>query len=150
MEWALVISLSLNLLSILVYFNVPEFLQEIFIKKIEYKYNIKLDRINKHNEILPELFYVVSEAIAYYNLNYSGNTLYQSDMIRYAKLKNFITKNQFFIPAHIKDLSREIEDKVLECMTLKYGKDKNLATCEDELIKLQDQLEEKIQSILAN
>lgn len=150
MEWALVISLSLNILSILVYFNIPEFLQEIFIKKIEYKYNIKLDRINKHNEILPELFYTVSEAIAYHNQNYSGNTFIKRDMIKYAKLKNFITKNQFFIPAHIKDLSREIEDKVWECMRLKHDKDKNLSICEDELIKLQNQLEEKIQAILAN
>lgn len=137
MEWTLIISLSLNILSVLVYFNIPEFLQDIFIKKIEYKYDIKLDKKSKHNEILPELFYTVSEAVAYYDMNYSGDSLNQYDLMKYAKLKNFITKNQFFMPEHIKDLAREIEHKTLDCMTAKREKAEDLATHEEELKRLQ-------------
>lgn len=162
MNWTLIISISLNIVSILVYFSVPEFLQQLFIKNIEYKYDVKLNRINRHNEVLPELFYKVSRAVSYYDFNYTGETYNKRDLIEYAELKNFITQNQFFIPTDIRDISREIEDEILEFM---YFKNKIMTTAggeevenmalkqtksKEKLNSLIDELEEKIYRIIKN
>lgn len=162
MNWTLIISIALNIVSILVYFSVPEFLQQLFIKNIEHKYDVKLNRINRHNEVLPELFYKVSGAVSYYDINYTGQTYHERDLIAYAELKNFITQNQFFIPKDIRDISREIEDEILEFMSFKNktattagGEEvENMALkqrkSKEKLNRLIDELEEKIYRVIEN
>lgn len=160
MEWVTIISIALNIVSVLVYFKIPEFIQSLFIRRIEHKYDIKLDKINRHNKVLPELFYKAAGVVSYYDFNYSGKTYNRRDLIEYSEYKNFITQNQFFLPADIRNTSRDIEDEILEFIyyknkttTLPGGDEvEEMAIKQEEskkkLNKSLDDLEEKIYRVI--
>lgn len=160
MDWITIGSIALNIVAVLSYFKIPDLLQHSFVKRMDHKFKIKLDKINRNYEVLPELFYYVAATISYYDFNYSGNTYSKNDFLQYAKLKNFITQNQFFMSDDIKQLAREIENEVFDFINYKHRAESAIDQS-DELIIFEKQsksrekltiyekeLEEKIHKII--
>ena len=138
----------------------PDFLSQFLLKKIEKKYDIDLSVRDRNHEILPELFYKVSETIYYYFQKYTGEKLTNLTLTEYGTLKNYITKNQFYIDKEPREKAREIENNILEYIILRSDlyrshpddrleeKNRDLEIKKEIIIKLQKELEEVIYKIL--
>lgn len=153
MNWITIGSIMLNLIGILVYLKVPEFIQSFFIKRIEHNFSkkmneiqyeqekeisrirdefqrerqemehdfqVRLDILKKHKEVLPILYEKIVTAESYYKNNYNGKSMTKNDLNYYAEVKNFITKNRFFMSKELYEKSRECEDAIFEYATQVY------------------------------
>lgn len=143
MDWILVLSVSLNIVAALVYFKVPELLQGLLMKKVEYKYNISFDRWKIHHDVLPVLFEKAATAHNYYQTNWDGKKLDLQLLFHYAELKNYITVKQFFLPKEITLIARELENEIH-----KYIMTKQKVTNESLNRKQLDELDETLEKLI--
>lgn len=172
MEIGLIVSIVLNIVAVLVYFKVPEFIQSYFLKRIEHNYSeelqemehkfqLRFDTLRKRYEVLPELYNKIVMAESYYKQHFSGESLNNRDLKYLADMKNYITRNRFFIDENIFKKARECEELIMDWITnkknvyhsapeeierFKKGQDKIEAYLENSIIDLEKMIYETINS----
>ena len=156
MDWALIVSISLNVVGVLTYFKLPEMIQGLILQKVEYKYKNNISILSKYQEVLPELFEKAALSHSHYGMNYDGLVLNLNTMKEYAELKNYITIKQFFMPEKIKKTAREVEILIFDYVAAKHKEtteslpNKKSEELNKKISALMDRLESEIYEALKN
>lgn len=115
---------------------------EIEYQNTEQDFQIRMDLLKKGFTVLPDLHYLILEASASIDqLDISKD--YEKIRGKYVELKNFISKNFFFLDEKIHKLAKKCEDLVNEEMKNKVKLKKALPNQIDGLYQQSKELKEK-------